>query len=88
MENCVKDLLMKMGHKVNEDALSLIRQCDDWYANRQIEEFHHRKSVQGAEFDLERMSFASGAALMTQTCAKLWRSMPVRGSRGRLSEGY
>ena len=52
MENCVKDLLMKMGHKVNEDALSLIRQCDDWYANRQIEEFHHRKSVQGAEFDL------------------------------------
>lgn len=58
MENCVKDLLMKMGHKVNEDALSLIRQCDDWYANRQIEEFHHRKSVQGAEFDLERMNFA------------------------------
>lgn len=58
MENCVKDLLMKMGHKVNEDALSLIRQCDDWYANRRIEEFHHRKSVQGAEFDLERMNFA------------------------------
>lgn len=58
MENCVKDLLMKMGYKVNEDALSLIRQCDDWYANRQIEEFHHRKSVQGAEFDLERMNFA------------------------------
>lgn len=58
MENCVKDLLMKMGYKVNEDALSLIRQCDDWYANRRIEEFHHRKSVQGAEFDLERMNFA------------------------------
>lgn len=58
MENCVKDLLMKMGYKVNEEALSLIRQCDDWYANRRIEEFHHRKSVQGAEFDLERMNFA------------------------------
>lgn len=58
MENCVKDLLMKMGYKVNEDALSVIRQCDDWYANRQIREFHHRKTVQGTEFDLERMNFA------------------------------
>lgn len=58
MENCVKDLLNKMGYTVNEDALSVIKQCDDWYANRQIREFHHRKSVQGMEFDLERMNFA------------------------------
>lgn len=58
MENCVKDLLNKMGYTVNEDALSVIRQCDDWYANRQIREFHHRKTVQGTEFDLERMNFA------------------------------
>lgn len=58
MENCVKDLLNKMGYKVNEDALSVIKECDDWYANRQIREFHHRKTVQGTEFDLERMNFA------------------------------
>lgn len=58
MENCVKDLLNKMGYTVNEDALSVIRQCDDWYANRQIREFHHRKTVQGSEYDLERMNFA------------------------------
>lgn len=58
MENCVKALLKKMGYEVNEDALSVIRQCDDWYANRQIREFHHRKRVQGAEYDLERMNFA------------------------------
>lgn len=58
MENCVKDLLNKMGYSVNEDALSMIRQCDDWYANRHIREFHHRKTVQGKEYDLERMNFA------------------------------
>lgn len=58
MENCVKDMLNKMGYKVNEDALSVIKECDDWYANRQIREFHHRKTVQGTEFDLERMNFA------------------------------
>lgn len=58
MENCVKDLLNKMGYKVNEDALSVIKECDDWYANRQIREFHHRKTVQGSEYDLERMNFA------------------------------
>lgn len=58
MENCVKDLLNKMGYKVNEDALSVIKECDDWYANRQIRDFHHRKTVQGTEFDLERMNFA------------------------------
>lgn len=58
MENCVKDFLTKLGYTVNEDALSVIKQCDDWYANRQIMEFHHRKSVQGTEYDLERMNFA------------------------------
>lgn len=58
MENCVKDLLGRMGYKVNEDALSVIKQCDDWYTNRPIMEFHHRKTVQGTEFDLERMNFA------------------------------
>lgn len=58
MENCVKELLNKMGYKVNEDALSVIKECDDWYANRQIREFHHRKTVQGSEYDLERMNFA------------------------------
>lgn len=58
MENCVKDLLQKKGYKVNEDALSMIRECDDWYANRPILEFHNRKTVQGQVYDLERMNFA------------------------------
>lgn len=58
MENCVKDLLNKLGYQVNEDALTVIKQCDDWYANRQIREFHHRKTVQNVAYDLERMNFA------------------------------
>ncbi len=58
MENCVKDLLNKMGYKVNEYALGVIRECDDWYANRPTLEFHNRKTVQGQVYDLERMNFA------------------------------
>lgn len=58
MENCVKDYLTKLGYTVNEDAMSVVKECDDWYANRQIREFHHRKTVQGMEYDLDRLNFA------------------------------
>ncbi len=58
MENCVKDYLCKLGYSVNENAFSVIKECDDWYANRLIREFHHRKTVQGIEYDLDRLNFA------------------------------
>lgn len=83
MENCVKDMLMKMGYKVNEDALSLIRQCDDWYANRQIREFHHRKTVQGSEYDLERMNFAKRCC---SDDANLCEVLEINAGRGEQGE--
>ena len=43
---------------MNNDALSIIKICDDWYANRVIEDFHKRKNLNNVEFELIRMNFA------------------------------
>lgn len=43
---------------MNNDALSIISICDDWYANRVIEDFHKRKNLNNVEFELSRMNFA------------------------------
>ena len=40
---------------MNNDALSIISICDDWYANRVIEDFHKRKNLNNVEFELSRM---------------------------------
>lgn len=46
-----------MGYEINSKPFGIIKECDDWYANREIE-FHRRKTVQGAEYKLNRMNFA------------------------------
>ena len=43
---------------MNNDALSIISICDDWYANRVIEDFHKRKNLNNVEYELSRMNFA------------------------------
>lgn len=43
---------------MNNDALSIISICDDWYANRVIEDFHKRKNLNNVEFELSRINFA------------------------------
>lgn len=43
---------------MNNDALYIIKICDDWYANRVIEDFHKRKNLNNVEFELSRMNFA------------------------------
>ena len=43
---------------MNNDALSSIKICDDWYANRVIEDFHKRKNLNNVEYELSRMNFA------------------------------
>lgn len=58
MERCVENLLMKRGYHVNNDAMAVIGECDDWYANRMIESFHRRRTLQGAEYELNRLNFA------------------------------
>lgn len=58
MERCVEDLLLKRGYHVNNDAMAVIGECDNWYANRLIESFHRRRTLQGAEYELNRLNFA------------------------------
>lgn len=57
MEGCVKDFLQKKGYTVNDNALTVIQACDDWYSNRIIEDFHKRKTLNGIPYELNRLSF-------------------------------
>lgn len=58
MENCVQAYLLKKGYRTNTEALSLIRSCDDWYANRLVPEFHKRHTVQNVLYNLLQLNFA------------------------------
>lgn len=58
MEGCVKAFLNKKGYDVNDRALMIIRACDDWYANRLINNFHKRKTINGIPYELTRLNFA------------------------------
>ena len=58
MKECAKLYLEKRGYVVNSEALSIIEQCDNWYANRMVEDFHMRKNLNGADVQLNRMNFA------------------------------
>lgn len=57
MEGCVKDFLQKKGYTVNDNALAVIQVCDDWYANRVIEDFHKRKTINAIPYELSRLNF-------------------------------
>lgn len=58
MENFIQSFLQARGYTVNDKAQSIIKSCDNWYANRCIEDFHQRKTVQGTPYELSRMNFA------------------------------
>lgn len=48
----------KLGYTINDTAQDIIKECDDWYANRKIEAFHERKTIQGDRYELSRLGFA------------------------------
>lgn len=58
MENFVETYLKGKGYNVNSKAQAVIRECDNWYANRVIEDFHERTTVHGTPYQLNRMGFA------------------------------
>ena len=58
MEGCVKAFLNKKGYDVNDRALTNISACDDWYANRLINNFHKRKTINGIPYELTRLNLA------------------------------
>lgn len=54
-EECVKNKLMQLGYKVNEDAQKIIKQCNAWYKGEVIEEFHKRKNINGQPYELSSL---------------------------------
>ena len=58
MENFVETYLNGKGYNVNSKAQAVIKECDNWYANRVIEDFHERTTVHGTPYQLNRMGFA------------------------------
>lgn len=58
MESCVLSFLEKKGFTVNTKAAEVINVCDDWYSNRRIDGFHNRRTVQGVEYELNKLNFA------------------------------
>lgn len=58
MENFIQTFLSGKGYDTNSKAQAVIKTCDDWYANRCIEKFHKRKTVQGSEYEMLRLDFA------------------------------
>ena len=58
MENFIKIFLAGKGYTVNDEAMKVIRVCDDWYANREIADFHKRNTIQGVPYKLIRLNFA------------------------------
>jgi A118 family predicted phage portal protein len=50
--------LAQKGYSVNEDALRIIEVCENWYKNKEIDDFHVRKNLNDKETKLARMNFA------------------------------
>ena len=58
MEGCVTTKLGELKYNVNTIPYSYIETCNAWYENEVIKDFHKRVSVQGDEYEIERMNFA------------------------------
>ena len=48
---------MEYTPRINDNALAVIQVCDDWYANRVIEDFHKRKTINAVPYELSRLNF-------------------------------
>ena len=58
MRDFIATYLENKGYDVNDKAQGIIKECDDWYANRVIEDFRKRTTVHGTQFEFNRMGFA------------------------------
>lgn len=85
MENFIHAFLLEKGYQVNDKAQTIIKVCDDWYANRFIEEFHKRKTVQGSEYELARMNFAKRCC---SDDANLCEIAEVNGGKNKAQHEY
>lgn len=70
---------------VNENALTIIEQCDDWYSNRCIDDFHKRKNLNNVEYELTRMNFAKRCCADD---ANLCEIISVAPEKDSVSKGF
>ena len=52
------DFLKKKGYKCSGNAMAYIKECNDWYTNTFIENFHKRKTFNDAVYKMDRLGFA------------------------------
>lgn len=57
MKTCVQGYLNKIGYEVNNNAMQVIEECDNWYSNRVIDDFHKRKGLNGNDYEILRLNF-------------------------------
>ena len=57
MKSCVKTKLNKLGYTVQTTPYTYIDECNAWYRNELIDDFHKRTSLYGEEYEIDRMSF-------------------------------
>ena len=53
----LRDILKELGIPYNTTAQNIIRECDDWYANKATK-FHERTNVNGIKYTINSMNFA------------------------------
>lgn len=58
MESCVEAKIKKMGYRVNTKPYGYIDVANMWYRNEIIDDFHKRTTIQGEQYEIERMGFA------------------------------
>ena len=58
MQAFIETFLKEKGYTINSKAQTVIKTCNDWYANRLIKNFHKRTTVQGTPYELIRLNFA------------------------------
>lgn len=55
MESCVEAKIKKMGYRVNTKPYGYIDVANMWYRNEIIDDFHKRTTIQGEQYEIERM---------------------------------
>lgn len=55
MESCVEAKIKKMGYRVNTKPYGYINVANMWYRNEIIDDFHKRTTIQGEQYEIERI---------------------------------
>lgn len=42
----------------NQNAMTIIKKCYDWYSNNDVEEFHQRETINGGNVEISQLGFA------------------------------